>query len=75
MTAARKSSWRSNGTVTYVGKDIANQFWKYGLLGRDFHYRVFEERGGRHIWATSSHDCQGNGRSRVRARRRGVQRD
>ena len=33
---------RSNGTVTYVGKDIANQFWKFGLLGRDFHYRVFD---------------------------------
>ena len=33
---------RSNGTVTYVGKDIANQFWKFGLLGTDFHYRVFE---------------------------------
>jgi arginyl-tRNA synthetase len=45
---------RSNGTVTYVGKDIANQFWKYGLLGRDFHYRVFETRDGRPIWATSS---------------------
>ena len=27
---------RSNGTVTYVGKDIAYQFWKFGLLGRDF---------------------------------------
>ncbi len=35
---------RSNGTVTYVGKDIANQFWKFGLLGRDFHYRIFERR-------------------------------
>ena len=45
---------RSNGTVTYVGKDIANQFWKYGLLGRDFFYRVFEERDGRAIWATTS---------------------
>ena len=45
---------RSNGTVTYVGKDIANQFWKYGLLGKDFYYRPFEERGGRTIWATSS---------------------
>ena len=32
---------RSNGVVTYVGKDIAYQFWKLGLLGRDFHYRVF----------------------------------
>jgi len=45
---------RSNGTVTYVGKDIANQFWKFGLLGRDFHYRVFADRGGRPLWATTS---------------------
>jgi arginyl-tRNA synthetase len=35
---------RSNGVVTYVGKDIAYQFWKLGLLGRDFQYRVFAER-------------------------------
>ncbi|HUF46283.1 MAG TPA: arginine--tRNA ligase [Vicinamibacterales bacterium] len=45
---------RSNGTVTYVGKDIANQFWKFGLLGRDFHYRAFAERHGRTLWATTS---------------------
>jgi len=45
---------RSDGTVTYVGKDIANQFWKFGLLGKDFHYRVFEERNGRRLWATTS---------------------
>jgi arginyl-tRNA synthetase len=46
---------RSNGTVTYVGKDIANQFWKFGLLGRDFNYRVFETRpDGRPLWATTS---------------------
>lgn len=45
---------RSNGTVTYVGKDIANQFWKFGLLGRDFNYRVFEERNGHPLWATTS---------------------
>ena len=32
---------RSNGTVTYVGKDMAYQFWKLGLLGYDFHYRPF----------------------------------
>jgi len=30
---------RSNGTVTYVGKDIAYQLWKFGLLGADFDYR------------------------------------
>ena len=46
---------RSDGTVTYVGKDIAYQFWKFGLLGRDFFYRVFAEReDGSPLWATSS---------------------
>jgi arginyl-tRNA synthetase len=46
---------RSNGTVTYVGKDIAYQFWKFGVLGRDFHYRAFERRpDGRLLWATTS---------------------
>ncbi|MGE5836422.1 MAG: arginine--tRNA ligase [Acidobacteriota bacterium] len=45
---------RSNGTVTYVGKDIANQFWKFGLLGRDFHYRIYEQRNGHALWATTS---------------------
>ena len=45
---------RSNGTVTYVGKDIANQFWKFGLLGKDFNYRVFEYRDGKPLWATTS---------------------
>ncbi len=45
---------RSNGVVTYVGKDIAYQFWKLGLLGRDFHYRVFGERAltPGPLWAT-----------------------
>jgi arginyl-tRNA synthetase len=32
---------RSNGTVTYVGKDIAYHLWKFGLLGRDFGYKKF----------------------------------
>jgi len=32
---------RSNGTVTYVGKDIAYHLWKFGLLGGDFGYRRF----------------------------------
>jgi len=45
---------RSNGTVTYVGKDIAYQFWKLGLLGRDFYYRPFSTRGdGSVLWSTS----------------------
>jgi arginyl-tRNA synthetase len=45
---------RSNGVVTYVGKDIAYQFWKLGLLGRDFHYRTFVDRARGPLWATSS---------------------
>ena len=53
--AREKVIVRSNGTVTYVGKDIAYQLWKFGLLGRDFHYRVFAERaGGGPLWATSA---------------------
>ncbi len=53
--AREKVIVRSNGTVTYVGKDIANQFWKFGLLGRDFHYRRFTEQAGGHaLWSTTS---------------------
>ena len=51
---------RSNGVVTYVGKDIAYQFWKLGLLGRDFHYRVFADRPHGPLWATSSADGEDN---------------
>jgi arginyl-tRNA synthetase len=48
---------RSDGTVTYVGKDIAYQLWKFGLLGKDFHYRWFDTQpSGRPLWATSSED-------------------
>jgi arginyl-tRNA synthetase len=45
---------RSNGVVTYVGKDIAYQFWKLGLLGKDFHYRIFMTRADGPLWATCS---------------------
>jgi arginyl-tRNA synthetase len=46
---------RSNGTITYVGKDIAYQFWKFGLLGVDFFYRPFaQRRDGQTLWATTS---------------------
>jgi arginyl-tRNA synthetase len=55
--AREKVIVRSNGVVTYVGKDLANQFWKFGLLGRDFHYRLFgRQTGGRALWATTSED-------------------
>jgi arginyl-tRNA synthetase len=52
---------RSNGTVTYVGKDIANQFWKFGLLGRDFYYRVFDRHGDHVLWATTSKPGEAEG--------------
>jgi arginyl-tRNA synthetase len=45
---------RSDGTVTYVGKDIAYQLWKCGLLGMDFHYRLYDERNGHQLWITST---------------------
>ncbi|HKV04515.1 MAG TPA: arginine--tRNA ligase [Candidatus Acidoferrales bacterium] len=46
---------RSNGTVTYVGKDIAYHLWKFGLLGRDFHYRRFHTHPDAHeVWTTDS---------------------
>jgi arginyl-tRNA synthetase len=51
---------RSNGVVTYVGKDIAYQFWKLGLLGRDFHYRVFMDRPQGPLWASCSSGGAGN---------------
>ena len=46
---------RSNGTVTYVGKDIAYQLWKFGLLGKDFFYVKWPDAPGSHIlWSTAS---------------------
>src|SRR5690606_7291026 len=44
---------RSDGTVTYVGKDIAYQRWKFGLLGRDFGDRPYEDGP---LWQTTSTD-------------------
>ena len=46
---------RSDGTVTYVGKDIAYQLWKFGLLGQDFYYEPFIEENGRRIWISSAY--------------------
>ena len=48
---------RSDGTVTYVGKDIAYQLWKFGLLGRDFGYRFWQEEG---VWETTRDGVEGH---------------
>jgi arginyl-tRNA synthetase len=46
---------RSNHTITYVGKDIAYNFWKFDLLGLDFHYRRFHAYAdGQPIFMTAS---------------------
>ena len=46
---------RSNGTVTYVGKDIAYQLWKFGLLGKDFRYRKWPDPpDSMVVWSTTS---------------------
>ncbi len=46
---------RSNGTVGYVGKDIAYHLWKFGLLGRDFGYRKFYlYPNGHQCWISST---------------------
>jgi arginyl-tRNA synthetase len=46
---------RSSGTVTYVGKDIAYHLWKFGLLGRDFHYKKVHTHPDGHVaWVTTT---------------------
>jgi arginyl-tRNA synthetase len=46
---------RSNGTVTYTGKDIAYQLWKLGQLGLDFNYKPFRAYAdGYATWVTTT---------------------
>ncbi len=50
---------RSNGTVTYTGKDIAYQMWKLGVLGMDFHYKpFFKYVDGKEIWITTANEAE-----------------
>lgn len=50
---------RSNGTVTYTGKDIAYQMWKLGILGMDFFYKLFSEyEDGKKVWITTSKEAE-----------------
>jgi len=45
---------RSNGTVGYVGKDIAYHLWKFGLLGLDFGYkRFFQYPNSKQVWIST----------------------
>jgi arginyl-tRNA synthetase len=52
---------RSNGTVGYVGKDIAYHLWKFGVLGRDFGYRRFYRYGdGKECWVSAEQGESGH---------------
>jgi arginyl-tRNA synthetase len=51
---------RSNGTVGYVGKDIAYHLWKFGLLGKDFGYRPFYRYNGRECWISATEGQTGH---------------
>ncbi|HTG60475.1 MAG TPA: arginine--tRNA ligase [Terriglobia bacterium] len=73
---------RSNGTVTYVGKDIAYHLWKFGLLGMDFGYVPFSQYPDGHtVWRTAvtGVGVQGSGsekeESGVRSQESGVGRE
>jgi arginyl-tRNA synthetase len=49
---------RSNGTVTYTGKDIAYQLWKLGQLGLDFYYKPFRSYPDGHLTWITTHEAQ-----------------
>ncbi len=50
---------RSNGTVTYTGKDIAYHLWKLGKLGLNFHYKPLRrDHRGREIWTTTGEESE-----------------
>ena len=51
---------RSNGTVTYTGKDIAYQLWKLGKLGLDFNYKVFRNYPDGHVLWVSKTETGGD---------------
>ena len=47
---------RSNGTATYTAKDIANQMWKFGILGKDFLYSAYcTQENGVTLWTSDMH--------------------
>jgi arginyl-tRNA synthetase len=70
LKEAEKILVRSNGTVTYVGKDIAYQMWKFGLLPSDFRYDLFRpEADGHPVWTSTSGEGRPDAPRFGRARR------
>ena len=60
MDNADKILVRSNGTVTYTGKDIAYQLWKLGQLDRTFQYRKFSQYPDGHVLWETTHGNDGD---------------
>jgi arginyl-tRNA synthetase len=53
---------RSNGTITYTGKDIAYQLWKLGQTGSDFSYKPFRTyTDGQVLWVTTGEQSSASG--------------
>ena len=54
MKSLDKILVRSNGSVTYTGKDVAYQLWKFGLLEKDFLYKPWDRQtNGEMLWTTA----------------------
>ncbi|HEY8742390.1 MAG TPA: arginine--tRNA ligase [Chloroflexota bacterium] len=50
---------KSDGVVTYTGKDLAYQLWKFGLLDRDFGYQRWDKQwNGSDLWTTTDDPAQ-----------------
>jgi arginyl-tRNA synthetase len=50
---------RSNGTITYTGKDIAYQLWKLGQVDLNFYFKLFRtEPEGHTVWTTTSDEAE-----------------
>ncbi|MDQ3283788.1 MAG: arginine--tRNA ligase [Acidobacteriota bacterium] len=60
MSEPDKILVRSNGTVTYTGKDIAYQLWKLGMLDRTFDYRKFLTYPDGHVLWETTHTGDGD---------------
>jgi arginyl-tRNA synthetase len=53
---------RSNGTVTYTGKDIAYQLWKLGQVDLNFFFKPFRtDDAGHTVWTTTSDAAESSG--------------
>ena len=54
MKSLDKILVRSNGSVTYTGKDVAYQLWKFGLLKKDFLYKKWGlQANEKMLWTTA----------------------